>query len=180
MTVILFNRGEGIIGGPIGGPIYRVPSQAIEGGVIIDSAHNVKEVTGADKLYVLLRDLRVLIVPANTYYNPLSEKHPIQPPTLDFVLSMKAMDEEFKPRLTEYLQRERMTPVEVQSVMNLLFEKVKYQGHTWHKKEISEDRFNPGYVHILGTKNRNSFYGSDIGDRILKVTKNLQDLLSCI
>ena len=94
--------------------------------------------TGADKLYVLLRDLRVLIVPANTYYNPLSEKHPIQPPTLDFVLSMKAMDEEFKPRLTEYLQRERMTPVEVQSVMNLLFEKVKYQGHTWHKKEISK------------------------------------------
>lgn len=170
MTVILFNQG------PID-RIYRVSPEVTYWGV--DPAHNVKEVTGADKLYVLLNGLRVLIVPANTYPNPLSEKHPIQPPTNDFVLSKKAMDEEFKPRLTKYLQREGMTPVEVQSVMNLLFEKVKYPG-TWHKMEISKDLFDPGHVYILGTSKRNSFYGSANGGRILKVTKNLQDLLSCI
>jgi hypothetical protein len=139
----------------------------------------IKEQTGVDKLLVLKKYGQIIILPVNSYHNPDSQKYEHLPTENDFAASRKTMAERFIPGFEAYLLSEGKSAEEIARVMGLLFENQEYLGLTWHKMQVQIDRFDHrdgDFVHILGTRAKNPFYGSCSGGEIIQVVTNLDEL----
>jgi len=140
---------------------------------------SLREQSGADKIYVLERYGKTIILPTRESPNHYAKTHPEchwLPLRHDYALSYLAMANQFVPALTAHLEARGISAKEIGEVTDRLFECQRYLGHSWHRRRITEDRFDPGKAWVLGNGKKNSFYGSDYGGKIMAVVTNLDDL----
>lgn len=131
-------------------------------------APTLREQTGADKIYVLNRYGKTILLPVKASSNPASDH--------DFALSHLAMADKFIPALTSHLGDRNMGADEIKGITNLLFEDQRYLGHSWHRRRVMEDPFEEGEVFIVGNGKKNSFYGSAYGGKVVSVVNSLDGL----
>jgi len=146
---------------------------------MIEPTPSLREQTGADKIYVLERYGKTIILPTRESPNHYAETHPEchwLPQRHDYALSHLTMTDHFIPTLTSHLEARGMSANEISGVVDLLFEGQRYLGHSWHRRHVNKDRFDQGKVWVLGNGKKSSFYGSAYGGKIVSVVTDLDDL----
>jgi len=139
----------------------------------------MREQTGADKIYVLKRFGETIILPTKESPNHFAMSHPEYDwlsKNRDYALSHLAMVDKFVPALKDHFEAKGMSADEISQVVGMLFEDQKYLGQSWHRRLVTEDRFDPGEVWVVGNGKQNSFYGVGYAGRIVSVVTNLDDL----
>jgi len=140
---------------------------------------DLRKQTGADKIYLLERRGKTIILPVREGINFASQKYTHLPSTNDFVLSNLAMSDEFIPGLTDYLQKKGIVPDVIKGITGRLFEDIRYLGFSWHRHRVQVlNDYRNKELWVLSTGKKNSFYGSDYGGNVISVITKLDDLLN--